>query len=135
MSLKIFGNAFDNLSGVLDLRMMRHNLLISNLTNMDTPGYKARDVDFAGELRKRIGSTSPVELKTTSPNHFPAANSLKGPVPKVIMVPGGEGRLDGNTVELDREMAKISENQTSYVSLLEIIKRRMSLIKFAIQGG
>ena len=70
----------------LDLATVRQSLLVSNIANVDTPGYRTQDIDFHGELARALGQD-------------PAAPLL----PMVRQVPGLLSRPDGNNVSVDRE--------------------------------
>lgn len=90
---------------VLHLREQRLLLLASNLSNADTPGYKAVDIDFATALEDATRSLLP--LATTAPKHLPVpAGSFSAPLGyRVPLQPA----LDGNTVETEAEMARFAE--------------------------
>jgi flagellar basal-body rod protein FlgB len=94
-------------------------VLASNLANIETPGFRARELDFADALRHAFDATSP------------AAGDP--PAPRVIEDPAGVARADGNTVDLDREMAKLSANGMDYLALATILNRRIALLRTAIE--
>jgi flagellar basal-body rod protein FlgB len=127
------------LTGVLDfqsealvLRAERQRLVASNIANADTPGYVARDFDFAQALRNATaGLPSPAAAGGTG-----GATALGGPVAADLLAAGfGGGRaapalryatpsqtnLDSNTVDMDRERASFADNALKYESTLRFI--------------
>jgi len=115
----------------LRLRARRSEVLAANLANADTPGYKARDFDFAATLKGELGP--PVRLASTRPNHF---RTDTGPVPAARMqfrVPH-QPSLDGNTVEAEREQAAFSANALRYQASLSFLDGRIKGLMTAIRG-
>ena len=55
--MKLFDKTFDVLEKSMDLHFKRHSVLASNVANSETPGYKAREIDFAGELERALGES------------------------------------------------------------------------------
>ncbi len=102
----------------LELHLQRSEVLAANLANEDTPGYLARDLDFAAEMRRfesplaSLGSPS-VELKYRVPNQ-PAQ--------------------DGNTVELAVEQAEFSRNSMNFQTSLTFIGMKLRGLRQAIEG-
>jgi len=112
----------DSLLGIhgmaLELRSQRLGLLSSNLANAGTPGYKAKDIDFAAALKARTGGAS--EDKAMA-----AATRYRVPV-----MPS----LDGNTVEMSTEQTAFAENAVGYSATLSFIRGRIETVTRAIKG-
>lgn len=127
-----FDKAFGLHPLALSLRAQRADLLASNLANVDTPGYKARDIDFESLLRQRLGTAEGVSLQTTNANHLGSmgANGLAQPLYRVPSAPS----LDGNTVEGDEEQAAFADNSVAYQASLRFINGRVSGLMTAIKG-
>jgi flagellar basal-body rod protein FlgB len=115
----LFDPTLEGLARALTLHQRRHEVLASNLANIETPGFRARELDFADALRHAFDATPPV------PGDPPA--------PRVIDDPAGAPRADGNTVDLDRQMAKLSANGMDYLALATILRRRLALLRLAIE--
>jgi len=132
----LFRGAFPVLEKALDLRSVKHDVVVSNIANMDTPNYKAFDLVVEEELEKTIGSGKEVALEKTHPGHLPGRGT-GGDAPKIktITDPRFSFRRDGNTVDLDREMAKLSENNLLYNALAQVVSRKFQGLKNAIKGG
>ena len=110
----------------------RHLLISNNIAQMDTPGYKANDVDFKSQLREAVGAGSRLNLKTTHKNHYgPGMMALKSLSP----LPHEENLLaksNGNNVNIDYEMAKLAENQIDFNAVTQMMMKRGSTIKAAV---
>ncbi len=123
------------LKKALDFQSMRHTIIASNIANVDTPGYKAVDIRFEKELRSAIGSGDTLAMKTTDSKHIGGRKKdLKGIKPEIIPE-RGVSRLDGNNVDIDREMTKLAENQLMYIATIRAMTKRGELIKYAIEQG
>ncbi len=116
----------------LDFNSARHLLIANNIAQMDTPGYKANDVDFKSQLRDAVGGGSRINLKTTHKNHFgPGKIALKSLSP----LPQEENLLaksNGNNVNIDYEMAKLAENQIDFNAVTQMMMKRGSTIRSAV---
>lgn len=125
----------DNLFGIheqaLNLRIKRSEVLASNLVNADTPGYKARDVDFDDVLKSAAGSQS-VGLVATNPGHI-HSSAYSTDVPLAYRVPL-QTSLDGNTVDTQIESAKLAENNMRLLASLRIIDMKIKGFTTALRG-
>lgn len=127
---------FDSLkfhAAALKLRSHRQQILTSNLANADTPGYKARDIDFASALRAELGagsSASRLNVARTRPGHQMARGESEGP--EVLYRASQQPSLDGNTVDPDIERAQFGENavmtDAALTFLNSAIRSRLSAI-------
>lgn len=109
----------------LGVRAERARILTSNLANIDTPNYKAKDIDFKDALRKidhQMQSEGSVR-----PQHLDLSSAVKYRVP---MQPS----LDGNTSELHIEQAAFSSNAMDFQSSLTFLKMKLSGLRTAIEG-
>jgi len=102
----------------LDLASMRQTLVSTNLANVDTPGYHARDVDFRGEMFRALNGD--------------AADGLS---PFVTPVRGLLARPDGNNVSVDRESMLLAETQLQFKAATAILRAEFSEIHTAIREG
>ena len=111
------------LQAALDVSAKRHAAISSNLANIDTPGYKAHDIDFnavMAEISEGLDQTS-VER---------AAREREAATDWVYAdeVPNLVERFDGNNVDLDREMANMAANSGQYRLANQLLQMRMRLI-------
>ncbi len=116
--------AIDFQSQALVLRAERQRLIASNIANADTPGYQAREMDFAKALRQATGTTvpssAPLALTTTSPGHDAAAVNLRSD-PGLLYARHSQDAVDRNTVDMDRERASFTDNTVKYEATLRFI--------------
>jgi len=110
----------------LRYRQRRQAVLAANVANADTPGYRALDVRF-----DRAMARQGLRLATTHPRHLggPRASDRQ-----TVVAAGGTPRRDGNDVDIDREMAKIAQNQIEYQFLTRMLGSRFRKLKEAITG-
>ena len=105
-------------AAALELRSQRMGLITSNIANAATPGYKAKDIDFATALKaKTSGMTT--DQATSAATLY-----------RVPLMPS----LDGNTVELPTEQIAFSENAVGYSTTLSFISGRVNTITRALKG-
>ena len=134
----LFGNnIFTIAQKSLDFRTSRHDLLASNVANKDTPGYQAEDLVFRASLEKALQAEQPGPLKQTDSRHFDGRNTppLNEVEAQRILSASPYPDFDGNTVDLDREMAKIAENQLMYNATLRMLAHKLRGLKSAIAEG
>ncbi len=115
----------------LELRAKRTELLASNIANADTPHYKARDFDFPNALH-RAGADA-ATVRTTNTRHIKPAGMEVGYSTIQYRVPANPS-LDGNTVELDRERARFSQNTLEYQAALQFLGARIRSLLGAVKG-
>lgn len=138
----------------LILRAERQRIIASNIANADTPGYVARDFDFASTLREATKAPAGTDVKsilngdkgpavitaTSDPRHFRATTTGSGSASTL----GGPGKLgyavqtqpalDNNSVDLDRERANFVDNAVRYEATLRFINGNAKTMLSAIQG-
>lgn len=117
----------------LSVRAARTEVLASNIANADTPNYKARDMDFAAVLRGAMGNAQRVALVRTSAAHIPSAAGGSAAAPLLYRVPM-QPSIDGNTVELDTELAQFSDNAVHTQADLTFLSQRLRTLQMAITG-
>ena len=130
-------NVFTLVKKTLDFRSQRQDLLVSNIANKDTPGFKAEDMVFEESLKKALHAEEPGNLKISDPRHFdgrqtPPLNLVEA---KRIHSASPFPDFDGNTVDLDREMAKMAENQLMYNASIRMLTHQFRMLKTAITEG
>jgi len=96
----------------MDLLSVRQKLVASNIANVDTPGYRTRDLDFQGEFQSAAGLS-----------------------PEVVQVSGLPVKNDGNNVNLDRESRLLSENALRFQVASNLMRAQIHALQSAISGG
>jgi flagellar basal-body rod protein FlgB len=123
MPATIFDTTMRGLTEALTIHQKRHQVLTSNLANVETPGFRAQDLDFATALKDAF-QAKPAELE-----------GLGETMPRQLEDTTAPARADGNTVDLDLQMAKLGMNGGRYVSLARILALRIGLLRQAIEGN
>jgi flagellar basal-body rod protein FlgB len=106
--------ALDFHSQALMLRAERQKVIASNIANVDTPGYQARDFDFASALRAASGSSAAGADIAQDVMRSAAAPTLRYALPS-------QTNADSNSVDMDRERAAFVDNSVKYESTLRFI--------------
>lgn len=126
-----FDKALGNLPEHLTLYGKRSELLASNIANADTPGFKARDIDFRSLLAQAGGTA--MTMKTTRPGHIGGNTASASNAELLYRVPT-QTSLDGNTVNSQIEQAQFTENAVRYQSTLTFLNGKFKGLRLAIKG-
>jgi flagellar basal-body rod protein FlgB len=120
----------------LKLRSQRTEVLASNLANVDTPGYRARDIDFKNVLAAQSGEGSPgqVQMAATKPGHIGGATVNGTATPELKYRTPLAPSLDGNTVDAQLEQAQFAENSVRYQATLSFLNSKFRSLMTAITG-
>lgn len=124
-------------AAALDVRARRTEVIANNLANADTPGFKARDLDFRTALARAAGEQVPgVHLSTTRAGHIggnASAEAASNPDLKyrTPLAPA----LDGNTVDAQLEQAAFAENAVRYQATLTFLNSKFRGLMTAILGS
>jgi flagellar basal-body rod protein FlgB len=118
----------------LELLAQRQKVLAGNIANADTPGYQARDFDFAQALKQARGE-APAALGASNAGHL-GAGGASGTASTVQLAwrTSEQPSLDGNTVDLDRERAHFADNAMRYEATLRFINHDVRTVLSAITG-
>jgi flagellar basal-body rod protein FlgB len=118
----------------LKVRAQRTELLANNLANVDTPNFKARDVDFRAALQQAAGAADAGHMLRTNEQHIEeqgAAGFAEGDL--LYRVPS-QPSLDGNTVDVDLERSAFAENTVRYQASLHFVDRKLRSLISALKG-
>jgi flagellar basal-body rod protein FlgB len=105
------------LERVLNVSAQRHQLVVTNMANVDTPGYRTKDLDFRSELQRASDPDGTVSLV--------AAHNVSGLVQ----------RPDGNDVSIDREGLLLAETQMQFGLGIQLMQREFHNLLSAINEG
>jgi flagellar basal-body rod protein FlgB len=125
----------------LDAAALSHKVISNNLANVDTPGFKRSNVVFNETLRKameaRRGAPQHLALQRTDARHLDvnAAPSLDAVQAEVVTDVTSTLRNDGNNVDIDREVALLSQNTVWYQTLAQITQMQFTGLRHAISEG
>lgn len=124
----LIDKAFGASPDALAILSKRSELIAANLANADTPGYKAKDIDFRDALAMARGESN--GMTGTNKMHMGVSGydqSVRYRVPS-------QPSLDGNTVETDREHAAFMENSIRYQASLNFVDGKIKSIMLALRG-
>lgn len=131
---RIFGHTAKMLSKALDISARRHNLIAGNIANMDTIGYKPKDLDFNKTLKRAMDEREPDYLDKTHIKHL----STNGDEQPLNMTGENSEEVDIyhlDSVNIDREMLNLTENNIKYRTATELLLRKMKILQYSIDEG
>lgn len=122
----LFGKTMEMLSAALDFQAKRHKVISSNIANIDTPGYRPKDIVFKEELKAVIGKEKRITMVKTMGKHLSERS-----------IPGDKASFEvvdtGKKVDLDTEMAKLAENNLMYNLTVELLARKFRGLKSVLR--
>lgn len=121
---KLFGPHAANMAAAMTRTTQRHALLGDNLANVNTPGYKRRDVDFGVELQRAQ------QAREQRRSHLSAE-----PILSDEKVDNSDVRVDGSSVDLEKEVVALAETELRYQALTDMTGRYFSGLKNVIREG
>ena len=130
-----FDKAFGIHQYTIGARAARAEVLSANIANADTPGYKAKDLDFSAALQQaQSGIESGFSLATSNERHISStvSSGLSGTVR--YRNPDQPDTGDGNSVDVQQERSAFLENGLEYQASLEFLNSRISGLLKAIKG-
>jgi len=127
-----FTKTFLALERAIGIAKQRHNHITSNISNLDTPNYRAKDIDFKTALAQALESGHEINLVRTNPGHIDSGMNSAHRVEPFEE----KGEWTGfNWVNIDREMTKLIENNLIYRTATEILLRKIAKLKEVIREG
>ncbi len=139
MSFSI-SNSYNLMSEALNYRALRQKIISSNIANIDTPFYRAKDIDFESALLKKAkkafdNEDKKLKMAITNKNHLNGILDLEDEKPSVFFRDGHLARNDANTVDLDIETTEMSKNSIMFNALTSALKRDSLLFKAVIDSS
>ncbi len=133
--MKIEDKTMKALAASLNFRQMRQEVISSNIANADTPGYKAKRVDFEAALARALDVDGNMEMKANDSKHYDVGNGgFDNLEPEIYEDSNGVVSEDGNTVDREQEMAKMVENKILYDAAVQLLNKKLGLMKYTIQS-
>ena len=120
---------------VMDLRLQRQNIVGGNIANVNTPGYKARRLEFEDKLQSALNQNELGKMTRTTAAHMPATFSPDGFQGDGITEFKAREVIGKDVVDLDREMTTNAKNTMIYNALASIIKKNFQGMQQTIQEG
>jgi flagellar basal-body rod protein FlgB len=108
---------------MLDVTLLRHEAIASNLANVETPNYKRLDVSpsFESQLRQAVAGQDPAAIANLQPSLAVDTGAISG-------------RSDGNTVQLETEMLKLNQNTVEDTLETQLVSASLARLRLAITG-
>lgn len=123
------------LTTALNFREMRQEVISSNIANANTPGFKAKKMDFEEALARALDTDGQMQMNTTDERHFDVGNGgFNNLEPEIYEDPNGVVSKNGNTVDTEAEMGRMAENKLMYDALVQLVNKKMGLMKYAINN-
>lgn len=122
----LFGKTYNIIERSLQITKLRHGLIASNIANLDTPDYKAKEIDFDKALEDALEKRS-VHMTRTHPLHFGITRSEA--------LDCEISHAEQSSVNIDKEMSNLAENNLRYQTSIEALLRKFSGLKHAIREG
>ncbi|QJD83385.1 flagellar basal body rod protein FlgB [Cohnella herbarum] len=131
------GAAFQRLENAIHAATMRQRVLVNNIANEATPYFKRSDVAFEEFLSQAIGGQGTKALigKMTDPRHIPINTSYPSPTPRVVTEESTAINNNRNNVDMEKEMAMLSENQLRYNLLTQQLRHDAQMMRIGIKGS
>jgi flagellar basal-body rod protein FlgB len=124
-----FSNALGIHERALNIRSQRAEVLANNLANADTPGFKARDIDFKAALNEASRSQTP--LQTTQAGHLQGSDAM---AQELLYRTPMQPSLDGNTVDSQMELSAYMRNAMDFQASFQFLNSKFQGLSAAIKG-
>ncbi|WP_368029691.1 flagellar basal body rod protein FlgB [Arcobacter sp. s6] len=119
----------------LNFRGERQKVISSNIANINTPGYKTKELVFEDELNNSINKNS-LQMKITNSKHMTNIDSFQSNSnPKLMEVQNLEEQNDGNNVNIDTQMGEMSKNKILFDAIQSSIKRDSKLFRSVVESS
>ncbi len=128
--------SFDKALGVhqyaLEARVKRAEVLANNLANADTPGFKARDVNFQAMMRRAEQAVSGLGMNKTNEAHMDTTSDGSGS--DLLYRTPYQPSVDGNTVDTQQEQARFMRNAMDYQASFQFLSSKFADLTKALKG-
>ena len=130
----IFEKTFNIAKAALKLRSYKQTLIASNIANVDTPGYRRKDIPFKKIMQEYLSNSAPdLPLKTTDPRHIEPRNTED--VLSIAEIYKSKTLGTPNNVSLEQEITELTQNQVLYEATLQALAKEIQRLKEAITEG
>jgi flagellar basal-body rod protein FlgB len=136
LSSSIFDKTTNALGASINFRQLKEEVATSNIANAETPGYKAKKIDFEEALARAVDLEGMGKMTTDHPEQIAIAGGpIEGVGADVYENPDITVTNDGNTVDMEREMAELSENTIIYRAAVQLINKKLAGLAYASTEG
>jgi len=130
--MNLFGGTINKLERSIDYAATKNNAISTNISNVDTPGYKSKEVIFKDVLNEELNSS--LQAKRTNEKHIPFQANQESSY-RIVTNSNTTYNHNGNNVDIDKEMAELAKNQIYYNSLIDRINGKFGSLKTVVRGG
>ena len=132
----LFDKTTQSLGAAINYRQLKQDVVSSNIANAETPGYKAKKMDFEKALSRAVDIYGLGRMSVDHPDHMAVnGSSIANVRVDVYENPDITVTNDGNTVDLEREMAEMAENTILYKAALQLINKKLAGMAYAATEG
>ena len=107
----------DLIGKALNIRTVYHKVIAGNIANVDTPGFKEKDIDFKKQLDRQMRHSGSVAIEESPQDSL------------------GFAALDENSVNMETQVMKLTENSMYYDALVQALSKKFSMMRYIINGG
>ncbi|MFQ3543338.1 flagellar basal body rod protein FlgB [Halobacillus rhizosphaerae] len=129
--MKLFGSTFAALENSMNYATEKNRTISNNIANVDTPGYKSKNVVFKDVMNNELSS---MKAKRTSPRHL-SFQENSSPSYRTITNKDTTYNHNGNNVDMDKEMNELAKNQIYYQALVDRLNGKFRTLENVIKGG
>ena len=123
------------LAAAAKFREMRQEIISSNIANSEVPGYKAKRIGFEEALARALDVDGNMAMKVEDAKHFNVGNGgFNNLQPELYEDPNGVVSENGNTVDVQEEMAMQAENKIMYDAVVQLMNKKLGLMKYVISS-
>ncbi|GAA0365012.1 flagellar basal body rod protein FlgB [Bacillus horti] len=134
--MNLFPSNFQRLEGAMNAATLTQKTISSNIANVDTPNYKAKEVAFQSELKKAMDSQAHLRAHKTNEQHISFSTEAQQTIqPKIRVQTNTLFNHNGNNVDLDYEMAQLAKNQLYYDAVKERLNGHLNSLRTVITEG
>ena len=132
----LFDKTTNSLGAAINFRDLKQNVISTNIANAETPGFKAKKMDFEEALSRAVDIHGLGKMSVDHADHVPVnGSSIEGVSADVYENPDVTVTNDGNTVDLEREMAELNENTILYKAAIQMINKKLAGLAYAASDG
>ncbi len=128
----IFDRTVSGLTKAMDLAWKRNEAIAANISNAETPQYRAVELSFGSELERAFDSKQPQDLVRTDIQHLDITNKSEA---RLVGDYSGTTKPDGNNVDIDMQMVSLAQNSGDFANAAQLIRRQIGLVRTAIREG
>jgi flagellar basal-body rod protein FlgB len=137
MGMLINNSIFDKMSipfyeKVLDVSSKSQKATASNIANVNTPGYEAKEVNFVDEMKRSLAGQNGSQMVTTDSRHLPTSTPER--IAKIRNASTDDDASGTNNVDVEKEMGDLAENQMLYEFGTKKLAKTFSTLRMAIRG-